>query len=109
MFDVVAELPMLALILQLRRHADAHRLQVGVVDVGRDDHAAARHLVADQFGGQAFAPGDILHLFGDHALAGVMDLRADRIVHSRGNPWAAHTCDGSAVTASQAVPLKPKV
>ena len=31
------------------RHADAHGLQIGVVDIGRNDHAAARHLRSDQF------------------------------------------------------------
>jgi hypothetical protein len=36
--------------LALRRHADAHRLQVRVVDVGGDDHAPARHFVAHSSG-----------------------------------------------------------
>ena len=44
MFDVVAEFPMLALILQLDCHADTHRLQIGVVNIGRNDHAPARDL-----------------------------------------------------------------
>ena len=55
MFEVVAELPMLALILQRGRHADAHRLEVGVVDVGGNDHAAARHFGADQLRLEALA------------------------------------------------------
>ena len=41
-------------------------------------------------GGKLFAPGDILHLAGDHALAGVMHLGPDRVRHSGGNPLTAH-------------------
>ena len=90
MFDVVDELPILALILHLRRHADAHRLQVGVMDVGGDDHAAARDFGANQLGRQALAPGDVFHLLGDHALAGIVHLRADWIVLTFGYPFCAH-------------------
>ena len=56
MFEVVEELPILALILQLRSDADRHRLEVRVVDVGRDDHPAARDFIADQRG--RGAPGE---------------------------------------------------
>ena len=45
-----------------------------MVDVGRDDHAAAGDFVAHQFGSQLLALGDVFHLLGDHALAGVMHL-----------------------------------
>ena len=45
--------------LALRRDADGHRLQVGVVDVGRDDHAPARHFGANQLRRQVLAPGDV--------------------------------------------------
>ena len=54
-FEVVAEFPMLALILQQRRHADAHRLQVVMVDVGGDDGAAARDFVAHELRGDFLA------------------------------------------------------
>ncbi len=83
--------------------ADRHRLGFGVVDVAGDDRAAARHLLAHEFGrhvigdrgtpilsvadifGEAraaeiLALGDIFHLGRDDALAGIMHL-AD--VHAR--------------------------
>ena len=43
--------------------------------VGRDDHAAAGDLVADQFRVEGLAAGDVVHLVGDDALAGRFDLR----------------------------------
>ena len=50
-FEVVAELPMLALIL----HFDSTPMHIGsrlvVIDVGGDDHAAARDFVANQLRG----------------------------------------------------------
>ena len=73
---VTAELPMLALIL----HATATPMPIGssrLVEmdrVGRDDHAAAGHLVADQLGVEVLALGDEAHLVGDDALAGRFDL-----------------------------------
>jgi hypothetical protein len=35
--------------LALRRDADGHRLEIRVVDIGRNDHAAARYFIAHQF------------------------------------------------------------
>ena len=71
---------MLALIL----HFDAMPMHIGssevMVDVGGNDHPAARDFGADQFGGQVLALGDILHLAGDDALAGIVHLCPDRIV-----------------------------
>ena len=46
-----------------------------MVDIGRDDHAAAGDFVAHQFRGEFFPLGDVEHLLGDQALAGVMHLR----------------------------------
>ena len=40
--------------------ADDHRLELGVIDVGGNDGAAARHFVANEIGGQPFARGDEL-------------------------------------------------
>src|SRR5690606_20783582 len=37
--------------------ADGHRLQLGVVDVGRDDGAAAGHFLADELGGDEVGDG----------------------------------------------------
>src|SRR5262249_46471744 len=56
--------------------ADAHRLEalLEMLDVRRNDHAAARHLIADQFRRQVFALGDEVHLVGDNALAGGFEL-----------------------------------
>ena len=80
MFDVVAELPMLALIL----HLEATPMHIGsselMVDVGGNDHPSARDFGADQFGGQVLALGDVLHLVGDDALARIVHLRPDRII-----------------------------
>ena len=85
--------------------ADRHRLELGVIDVGRDDGAAARDLVAHEFrrdeerhrGAKAFAVvmaflgdvehnlapeifalGDVDHFLGDDALARPFELR-DRL------------------------------
>ena len=82
--------------------ADRHRLHLGVVDVGRDDGAAARHLVAHEFrcdeggergteavavgqrglrafqhrlAGEVFAVGDVDHLLGDDPGFGELVLR----------------------------------
>ena len=77
--------------------ADRHRLGFGVVDVGGDDRAAARDLVADELGGdevgdrgaevlavaggvqrgfaaEVLADGDIFHLRRDDAAPGVVHL-----------------------------------
>ena len=48
-------------------------------------------------GAEALAPGDVLHLFGDDALAGIVHLRADCIVLTFGYPLCAH--DGSLMVA----------
>src|SRR5205814_939797 len=66
--------------LALGGDPDAHRLQIGVMDVGRDDHAPARHFGADQFRRDALAFGDEVHLFRDNALSGIVQLRADAVV-----------------------------
>ena len=65
---------MLALIFTWKAPADDHRLELGVIDVGRDDGAAAGDLAADQLGREAFAEGDELHLGGDLSAAGVVEL-----------------------------------
>src|SRR5690606_28837620 len=61
--------------LHLERPADDHRLELGVVDVGRDDGPPARHLGADELGIHPLPQGDELHLRGDLAAAGVVHLR----------------------------------
>ena len=45
--------------------ANPHGLQLGVVDVGRNDEPAGGDLVADQADGNLFAFGDKGHLLGD--------------------------------------------
>ena len=90
MSDVVEEFPILALILQHGRHADAHRLEVGVMDVGGDDHAPARHFVADQVRRQALARRDVFHLFGDPPLPPIVHLRADLVVRALRYPFLSH-------------------
>ena len=58
--------------------ADRHRLDFGMVDVGRDDRPPARHLVAHEFrrdegrdrGAEALAVGKLLFGLGERGLAG---------------------------------------
>ena len=54
--------------------ADDHRLELGMVDVGRDDRAAARDLAAHELGVEALADRDELHLRRDDAPARVVQL-----------------------------------
>ncbi len=55
--------------------ADDHRLDFRMVDVGRDDGAAAGHLAPHELGRHPLAEGDELH-FGSHlASARVVELR----------------------------------
>ena len=48
--------------------------------VGGNDHPAAGDLLADQLGRELLAAGDRLHLGGDDAGAGLLDLRHVAIV-----------------------------
>lgn len=60
-----------------------------MTDVGGDNHAAPRHFVADQLGREVFALRDALHFASDSALAGVMDLSANRVTLARRYPLAS--------------------
>src|SRR5205807_559928 len=55
--------------------ADDHRFELEMPDVGWNDRAPARHLVADEFRRQSFADRDEFHLRRDLALARVVQLR----------------------------------
>ena len=66
---------MLALILHETGHADRHGLELGMVDVGGDDHASAGNFVAHELGRELFFVGDVAHFFSDYALARVVHLR----------------------------------
>src|SRR3989449_2485468 len=59
----------------LEGNADAHRLKVAMMDVGRNNGAPAGNLAADQLGFEFLAPGDVIHLFGDDAFSSVVHLR----------------------------------
>jgi hypothetical protein len=61
--------------------ADRHRLQpLRQVDrVGRDDHPAAGHLVADQVSVEVLAAGNVTHLVRDDAPAGGFELGHDEL------------------------------
>ncbi len=76
MLLVTAELPMLALIFVVGRHADAHRFQplLQVHLVGRNHHPPAGHLVADQLRLELFAAGDKFHFGRDLAGTGGFKL-----------------------------------
>lgn len=67
-------------------HADTHGLESMVVNVGRNDHPPPRHFLANQFGGDAFATGNVFHFAGYDSVAGVMDLSPNRVVPTRSNP-----------------------
>jgi hypothetical protein len=84
---------MLALTLHLDGNADRHRFQVGVVDVGGDDHPPPRHFVANQRQRAGSRLGDVVHLFGDDALAGVVHLGAIGVILSLNNPFRSHASD----------------
>ena len=56
-------------------HADAHRFERAVMDIGGNDGAAAGHFAAHEFGFDLFAAGDVFHFFGDDAVAGEVHLR----------------------------------
>ena len=66
---------MLALILQRKRYADAHGLEIQVMDIRGNDGPAARDFAAHEFGIDLLALRDELHLFGDHAAPREMHLR----------------------------------
>jgi hypothetical protein len=72
--------------LAAERYADAHGLEVVMVDVGGDDGAAARHFVAHKLWRNLLTRCDVEHLFGDDALARIVHLRkiAHAAVHRRG-------------------------
>ena len=70
--------------------ADRHRLQIEVVDVGRDDHPPPGHLLHHQRFGQVFPLGHIGHFFGHHALAGIMHLGIVRGAATLLDPGATH-------------------
>ena len=63
--------------------ADDHRLELGVIDVGGDDRAAAGHLGAHELGVEALADSDELHLGRDDALARVVQLRDGALAAKR--------------------------
>ncbi len=54
--------------------ADDHRLELGVIHVGRNDGASARHFGPHELGIESFADRDELHLGRDDAAARVVQL-----------------------------------
>ena len=68
-----------------------------MVDVGGDDHPAAGDFVADQLGREVLAVGDVVHLLGDDALAGVVHLgevAVGVLALAAGDPFCAGLGDG---------------
>jgi hypothetical protein len=61
-----------------------------VIDVGRDNHAAASDFVAYQLRGDVLAAGNVFDFLGNHALTGIVHLGANRIVPAPGYPIGAH-------------------
>src|SRR5437867_1075748 len=63
-----------------------------MMDIRRNNHAAARHLIANQFSGQLFAKRDILHFFRNNALTRIVHLRKIAVAIltlAAGNPFGA--------------------
>src|SRR5881398_3704244 len=54
---------------------DGHRLEIAVMEVGGNDHAAAGDFAANELRLELFAFGDVLHLFGDDTLPREVHLR----------------------------------
>ena len=86
--------------------ADDHRLELGVIDVGGNDRAAARDFVADELGGQAFARGDERHLRRDLALARVVQLRDGLAGLRRPRGAARSTIRAASAALPRIVPLR---
>src|SRR5690606_28430395 len=61
------------------RNADTHGLKRRMIDVRRNDEAAARNRRTDELRSKLLPARHILHLFGDDALSGIMHLRPYRI------------------------------
>jgi hypothetical protein len=55
--------------------ADTEALEIAVMDVGRDDGAAARDFAADQLRSKLLTFSDVVHLFANDALAREVHLR----------------------------------
>ena len=58
-----------------RGHADAHGVQFRMIDVGRNNHAAAGDFFTNQFRRDFFAVSDVSYFLSQDALAGIMHLR----------------------------------
>ncbi len=87
--------------LAQRRHTDRHRLELRMVDIGGNNHAAAGNFVTHQLGGQLFAVGNVTHFFRDHTPTGIVHLRKITVVIlllAPGKPVCAGL--GSAVTVA---------
>ena len=73
---------MLALILHSDSTPMRHRLQLGMIDVGRDDHACPWPSSIGPARGNLFLLGDEGHLLGDHAQAREVHLAHVRVAGS---------------------------
>ena len=109
---------------------DDHRLELAVIDVGRDDGAAARHFRAHEFRGdeerhfgaeafavvmaflrdvehclppEIFALGDVDHFLGDDALARPFELGDGRVADSAHRPRCVGEIAGEMLAGDVAV------
>ena len=69
--------------------ADDHRLELGMIDVRRDDRPPARDLAPHELGGHPLAQRDELHLLGDLPAARELHLRDHRAAAARRDPRRA--------------------
>jgi hypothetical protein len=61
------------------------------MDIGGNNHAPARHFVADKIRSDALTFGDVLHLLRDLALPGVIHLCTDAVAGAPRYPFGSHT------------------
>jgi hypothetical protein len=70
--------------------ADDHRFEFGMVDVGRDNGPSTGDLRAHQLRFDLLAPGDVFHLLGHDALAGVAKLGGCGLAAAFFDPGFSH-------------------
>ena len=80
--------------LAQRGHADRHRLQFRMVDIGGNNHPPARYFVAHQFRRDLFAMRNVAHFFGDHTLTRVVHLREIAVGVGASCARASHSARG---------------
>src|SRR5579864_9597911 len=72
-----------------------------MIDVGRNNHAAASHFISDEFGRELFTICDVDHFFGDQTLTGIAHLREIAVLVLRlaaSHPFGSRPGDAVPIT-----------